>query len=191
MRHLSGQGSNLKGIIKMASDLLKKGTIKGLYVGGSLWCKNGEEVVVSSITEDTIEVIYGGKKHSREIGIIGKKLFLKNPTSSREPSDVETTNHRTTIGKPSETASSYSGEVHNKRNRKNANMESLRREQRTEQRTRKCSDCLLQRRGDCFGQKQACEDFKYAPSHNKELEDNWPKYGDATWLRMHSFKGKK
>ena len=47
-----------------------------------------------------------------------------------------------------------------------------------------CNDCMVQRRGDCIGQMHICSFFRFAPTMTQSDRDNWPKYGDATCLRM-------
>ena len=37
-----------------------------------------------------------------------------------------------------------------------------------------CSDCMLYKKGDCFGQSKICNDFKYSPSMSSEEKENWP-----------------
>ena len=51
-----------------------------------------------------------------------------------------------------------------------------------------CKDCMVLRRGDCFGEKKLCSFFVASPKVTKEEMDNWPKYGDATYYRMTSRK---
>lgn len=48
-----------------------------------------------------------------------------------------------------------------------------------------CKNCMLYKREDCFGKDTICEDYKYAPDMDDEKRKNWPKYGDATFFRMH------
>lgn len=49
-----------------------------------------------------------------------------------------------------------------------------------------CRKCKLYRREDCVGERQICELFETAPDISKEEMDQWPKYGDATYWRLHS-----
>ncbi|MCI7148071.1 MAG: hypothetical protein MSA45_08060 [Firmicutes bacterium] len=48
----------------------------------------------------------------------------------------------------------------------------------------KCKDCMLYRNETCFGSKEICEDFRFAPTIPKEEMDLWPKMGDASFYRM-------
>lgn len=47
-----------------------------------------------------------------------------------------------------------------------------------------CSDCVLQRCGDCFGKGEICEDFKFTPRLDVGLSNGTP-CGDATFFKMH------
>ncbi|MBD5086303.1 MAG: hypothetical protein HDT32_02960 [Clostridiales bacterium] len=47
-----------------------------------------------------------------------------------------------------------------------------------------CLDCIENRNGNCFGENKTCIDFKYAPTVSQETMDNWPKTGDATFMRQ-------
>lgn len=47
-----------------------------------------------------------------------------------------------------------------------------------------CDDCMMMRNGECFGAKEICEFFKYAPTISKEEMDSWPEYGDALSYRF-------
>lgn len=40
---------------------------------------------------------------------------------------------------------------------------------------RSCDNCRLKRRGECFGSKSVCQDYKYAPTMTEEQEKAWPK----------------
>ena len=51
-----------------------------------------------------------------------------------------------------------------------------------------CKNCMLLKKGDCFGKDNICEDYRYAPDMDDEKRKNWPKYGDATFFRMHGYK---
>ena len=48
---------------------------KKIIAGDSLYCKNGEEVTVQKISENTITVLYAGKEYERSIDVLGIKLF--------------------------------------------------------------------------------------------------------------------
>lgn len=47
-----------------------------------------------------------------------------------------------------------------------------------------CNDCMELKRENCFGEKEICEFFRYSPSVAKEEKEKWPKYGDATALKL-------
>ena len=47
---------------------------------------------------------------------------------------------------------------------------------------------MSNRRGDCFGRSEICEDFKSVPSITIEEKNNWPKYGDATYYKYYKYK---
>ncbi len=40
---------------------------------------------------------------------------------------------------------------------------------------RSCDNCRLKRRGECFGAKSVCQDYKYAPTMTEEQAKAWPK----------------
>lgn len=47
-----------------------------------------------------------------------------------------------------------------------------------------CKDCMMLKRGDCFGEKEICDLFKVSPSVMKEEKERWPQYGDATAFKL-------
>ena len=51
-----------------------------------------------------------------------------------------------------------------------------------------CKNCLEYKKSECFGKPQPCDDFRYSPDMDEEKRKNWPKYGDATFFRMHGHK---
>lgn len=48
-----------------------------------------------------------------------------------------------------------------------------------------CKNCIEYKKSECFGKQQLCEDFRYAPNMDDEKRKTWPKFGDATFLRIH------
>ena len=51
-----------------------------------------------------------------------------------------------------------------------------------------CKNCLEYKKSECFGKPQICEDFRYSPDMDDEKRKNWPKYGDASYFRMHGHR---
>jgi len=62
-----------------------------------------------------------------------------------------------------------------------------------------CENCIEKRKQECIGSKnnQICELFKPAPNISQDTKDNWPKLGDASYIRykksghsayLHSYK---
>jgi len=51
--------------------------------------------------------------------------------------------------------------------------------------SRSCSNCMSMKNGDCLGGKSICEFYRNSPSISQEEMASWPKYGDATYLRLH------
>jgi len=51
-----------------------------------------------------------------------------------------------------------------------------------------CKNCMEMKCGECFGQKNICEFYRYSPSATEETKRNWPKYGDATALKIGEFR---
>ena len=47
-----------------------------------------------------------------------------------------------------------------------------------------CQDCMLLKRGDCFGEKEICDFFKFSPSVTQREKERWPQYGDATAFKL-------
>lgn len=37
-----------------------------------------------------------------------------------------------------------------------------------------CNNCMLLKKGDCFGKAEICEDFRYSPSMSISDKENWP-----------------
>ena len=48
-----------------------------------------------------------------------------------------------------------------------------------------CENCMLMKNGSCAGLKGLCEDYRPAPSIPKEVKENYPKDGDASFYRQH------
>lgn len=55
----------------------------------------------------------------------------------------------------------------------------------------KCKKCILFKREDCFGEKSACESFRYSPTMTDEDRKNYPKEGDASYMRRTGFSRNK
>ena len=48
-----------------------------------------------------------------------------------------------------------------------------------------CEDCISYRNKTCLVPREtACGDFKPAPPHSISNSEHWPKYGDATAIRL-------
>ncbi len=48
-----------------------------------------------------------------------------------------------------------------------------------------CKTCMLMKRGDCNGaNNEMCEDYRHSPSVSEREKENWPKYGEATAIRL-------
>ena len=48
-----------------------------------------------------------------------------------------------------------------------------------------CKTCMLMKRGDCIGStNEICEHYKHSPSVSEREKGNWPKYGEATAIRL-------
>lgn len=47
-----------------------------------------------------------------------------------------------------------------------------------------CKNCMEMKRGECIGRKNICEFYRYSPSISEKAKQNWPKYGDATAIRI-------
>ncbi len=47
-----------------------------------------------------------------------------------------------------------------------------------------CKNCMVMKRGECFGKKNICEDYRYSPRVTEEIKRTWPDYGDATAIRL-------
>ena len=47
-----------------------------------------------------------------------------------------------------------------------------------------CNTCMLMKRGECFGKKEICPDYKHSPSVSEKEKENWPTYGDATAFKL-------
>ncbi|HZK33486.1 MAG TPA: hypothetical protein VFC60_03200 [Tissierellaceae bacterium] len=56
---------------------------------------------------------------------------------------------------------------------------------------RTCDDCFILKKGDCFGRKEICEDFKYVASVSKGYYESWPKYCDASMWRVNYERKRK
>jgi hypothetical protein len=50
----------------------------------------------------------------------------------------------------------------------------------------KCRDCMVYRRGDCFGKMHLCDDFIASPNISRQEMDNWPSMGDASRYKARS-----
>ncbi|NCB42144.1 MAG: hypothetical protein EOM59_05945 [Clostridia bacterium] len=50
---------------------------------------------------------------------------------------------------------------------------------------RSCNNCMKMKNGECLGGKSICKFYRNSPSISQEEMASWPKYGDATYLRLH------
>ena len=50
--------------------------------------------------------------------------------------------------------------------------------------TKRCNNCMILKKGDCFGKVEVCSDYKPIPIVYKKEKEKWPKYGDATMFRL-------
>ena len=135
-----------------------------LYFGQTLWCQNGETVIITEITETKLKVKYKGKIYTREKVIIGDKLFTYNPN-----------NFDSTIKKGSDST------IKNKSNTT----------------IKKESNSPIKNDFDLPLKKKLPEpNSKVKQRDKKDIKvyvgnPDWPKYGDATYFRTHSYKRKK
>lgn len=53
-----------------------------------------------------------------------------------------------------------------------------------------CKNCMLYISEECCGDQNICELYKYSPNVSRKEINSWPKFGDATYFRLHSRKRK-
>ena len=109
-----------------------------IKVGETLYCKNGETVVVTAVHEKYVFIEYKGKIYTRDISIIGRTLFRESLTSTKQNTK-------------------YQKEKTKQLSKKTIN-------QREKIQKASCYECAFYKREECFGEKMACKDFKYAPT---------------------------
>lgn len=54
--------------------------------------------------------------------------------------------------------------------------------------TVRCKDCNLLKTDDCIGKEKICNFFKPAFDLEDSESKHWPKFGDATYFRLHGWK---
>jgi hypothetical protein len=58
-----------------------------LYVGQALYAKNGDKVIVTSLSDDALTVAYAQKQYRRSADVLGKTLFASNPLEEAAAED--------------------------------------------------------------------------------------------------------
>lgn len=137
---------------------------KDVSPGQYLRTKTNQYVMVEKVDGEYIYVSYKGKTHKREKAIIGEKLFSIQTRAKKLPKE-------STKQLPKESKKTPSADM---------KMEVTP--------IKTCKNCMVMRRGDCFGEQNICEMFRYAPTVSEEETKKWPKYGDATLYRMKNKK---
>ena len=132
-----------------------------LVVGQKLWCRNGETVAIKDISDNEIHVVYRGVVHARPKSVVGYKLFVSqlHAQAANQPQDDNKAPEQSYAQKLR--ASSLDGQ----------------------EAFSSCSNCMVNKRGDCFGAVHVCADFMPVPTVDREIQDAWPAYGDATRFR--------
>lgn len=46
-----------------------------------------------------------------------------------------------------------------------------------------CENCMEYKKGNCCGQSEICDDFRYSPEISQEERNNWPKNGSVSRSR--------
>ena len=142
-----------------------------LKKGMTLYCKNGETVVLTDFNENRIEVEYKGKKYGRPITSIQEKLFLENPCArATSPSQLKNVSDPPPENTRDCSATSKSVPTITK------NPPLPRPE---EERERSCENCKFQVAGDCSSW-NLCEDYQPVYRISKKEMSYWPQEGDAT-----------
>ena len=58
-----------------------------LYIGQTLYAKNGDKVIITSLSVDTLSVAFGQKRYRRPVEAVGKSLFTSNPLEDAAAED--------------------------------------------------------------------------------------------------------
>ena len=102
------------------------------------------------------------KLHQRTNGAIKTRLLQLINLPNEEPDTTETVAEDDVEEIPAETAQA------------NESLPSA---------TKSCKNCMEMKNGNCFGQDEICEDFRFAPTISAKERANWPQYGDVTALK--------
>ena len=147
----------------------------------TLYCKNGETVMLVTFTDERLWVRYKGEVHIRPIEVINKTLFLENPLmekSFRDDGKTDIFNLQYEKQSPIKNRENFTitptviepipkqGEISEKKS---------------------CINCRHQRSGECSSW-DLCEDYQPIYVVADSEKNYWPTYGDATLFKRKSRK---
>lgn len=144
-----------------------------LEVGQVLITTTDEEVTIIEMTDSTISVYYRGDIHTRPKSIVGKKLFftdedrksLEIEKQLELKKELEYKKQLDEMGKSGDDNEKWE-EFPEDRNLEMSN---------DNDKIETCKNCMLFRRGDCFGEKTICSQFKPVLSIDNNRYAHWPK----------------
>ena len=129
-----------------------------LFVGQRLYCNDGSTAVIIRKTTEFIELEYKGKKYQRPFSVIGEKLFVVPKQRAINSTEEVAPSSVSYLQEPPIVDD--------------------------------CHSCMKNRSEECFGNRSGiiCEDYIPIPNIPKNEREHWPKYGDATALKMGEYR---
>ena len=144
----------------------------------TLYCMNGETVILEKFTDTHIWVKYKGKVYEREITTINNKLFYDDPCAKI----IYLQN-----GKIYDSLEECKAEVRDDKAAPSVIIESniMPKEGREEKKS--CMNCRFQKSGECSSW-EPCDEFQPVYKISQSDMSYWPKEGDATRFKRKGHK---
>ena len=154
-----------------------------IKVGMTLYCKNGETVIVTAIGSNEMQLNYKGRTAYRKFSCINQTLFLENPCKKNE----QITPRSKTTPKPApRTTPTYTPTpAPNLPFTPHPTIDFSAQDKIELERC--CRNCKFQHSGECSSW-DVCDDFQPVYRIPKQETDLWPEYGDATLFKRKSRK---
>lgn len=147
----------------------------------TLYCKNGETVVLVTFTDERLWVRYKGEVYRRPIGVINKTLFLENPLLKKS---IQNNVKKDTSVSNCKKQPPVKGQVNFTPIPKVATLQP---KQEEVEKKKSCMNCRHQLSGECSSW-DLCEDYQPIYVVADSEKNYWPTYGDATLFKRKSRK---
>ena len=146
----------------------------------TLYCKDGQTVVLITFSDRNIWIRYKGELYLRPITAINKTLFFEDPRAKKLPLNMAKIDLPDVDGRKSERIESQVNSALNTIIQTTLNLEDTAEK-------KSCTNCWFQRSGECSSW-DVCDDYQPIYTVSDSEKNYWPTYGDATLFRRKSRK---